>query len=149
MGILYTISIVAFAALLWAVLSVARHIRSSKPTEEPIVPAARKPGTGDRPFLEPERSFVNAPLPREMARSYPLTTSESFITTRDLEPRDTLQTHDLPIHGVRRAPRPAPTARVSDRLDWAYFNKDLSNLKDPIPANHLRPTQHRPDAKQA
>jgi hypothetical protein len=35
MGILYAISILAFCALLWAALSIARHVRKSRPPASP------------------------------------------------------------------------------------------------------------------
>lgn len=149
MGILYTISILAFAALLWAVLSVARHVRQSHGVDESVVPPAPRPSPGNRPFLDP-----TATAPRKPARPFEFFDPREFHahpTQHRPAPSpavDELQTHDLPIHGVRRQPRQAPAARVSDRLDWAYFNKDLGDLTDPEPSKTIRNTP-RPNIKQA
>ena len=149
MGILYAISILAFAALLWAALSVARHIRHSHSTDETVVPPTPPPAPGNRPFLDPRSSTPQKPTrpfeffdPREF-QSYP--TQHRPVPQPVVEE---LQTHDLPIHGVRRQPRPAPATPVSDRIDWAYFNKDLGDLNDPEPSNRLRNTP-RPNIRQA
>ena len=150
MGILYAISILAFAALLWAALSIARHIRHSHSTDEAVVLPTPKPVLGNRPFLDPKASTA----PRKPARPF------EFFDPREFQAHptqhrptpspivDELQTHDLPIHGIRRHPRPPVATRVSDRIDWAYFNKDLGNLNDPASSNHTRNTP-RPNIKQA
>jgi hypothetical protein len=168
MGILYAISILAFAALLWAALSVARHVRLSQPVDEAPLPPARKPSTGERPFLEPESTVApSAPAPARPfeffdPREFKLHPTQnqvqtpvqtrpfiSPVTPPTVTPAvaGELQTHDLPIHGVRRPPRKPAPPRVSDRLDWAYFNKDLGDLNDPEPAN--RATPNRSNIKQA
>lgn len=149
MGILYAISILAFAALLWAALSIARHIRHSHTTEETTLPPTPKPAAGDRPFLAPKPTPVQrAPRPFEFfdPREFQAHPTQHRPVPQPVA--DELQTHDLPIHGVRRQPRPAPAPRVSDRIDWAYFNKDLGDLNDPEPSNHAR-SLPRPNIKQA
>jgi hypothetical protein len=100
MGILFAISIFAFCALLWAAVSIARHIRATKPAEEPFVAVETQKPTQPR-VISPVTPF---------------------------EPEAT-----LPVNG--RAPaaptRPRrPSTVPSNRMDWAYFNKDLGDLND-------------------
>ena len=164
MGILYAISILAFAALLWAALSVARHVRHSQPVDEQAaVPPVTKPVVGERPFLEPERIVPERVAAAPQARPFEFFDPREFqvhpTQTRPVAPPAAppaqappavvgeLQTHDLPIHGVRRPPRKIVTPRVSDRLDWAYYNKDLGDLNDPEPSN--RNNTPRSNIKQA
>jgi hypothetical protein len=164
MGILYAISILAFSALLWAALSVARHIRHSPPVDEPAPstpPPVPKPLAGDRPFLEPLRTEPARPAAPSQPRPFEFYDPREFklhptqnrqapqpVTPPAApQPVSELQTHDLPIHGVRRPPRKMPAQRVSDRLDWAYYNKDLGDLKDPEPSN--RNSTPRSNIKQA
>jgi hypothetical protein len=94
MHTLTAISVVALLALLWASISIARHVRRAR--------RRRRDAMVDAP--QPVAAFEDSGLKEVVA------------------PQQT------PV-----APSPVPFANAHkvERIDWAQFNKDLSEPRDP------------------
>jgi hypothetical protein len=149
MQILFAISALCFAGVLWAALAFARHIKVSQLRRSTAAPLE-----GD--FKERLFSLIETTPPIEIV---PETFSETTRSTRqtilhqsvhDITankqwtlPPQAVHMGRLPVRAVgasasvstmRKPPQPARHGRM-ELLDPAYFNKDLGDLTDPQPSN--------------
>jgi hypothetical protein len=170
MQILFAITVLCFAGIIWAALVFARHIkatnshRASKPV---IVPKLTPiPVSVRTQIFQPiqhdfRHHFLTAPadVPARNTREIPLNQSVHDIAANKqwtLPPHAT-RIHRLPLRTVaaavvnaapsappeRKPPQPARYGRL-ERLDPAYFNKDMGDLSDPHPSNNLRANDRAP-----
>jgi hypothetical protein len=143
MQTLFAISILCFLALVWAGVAVARHISASRKSSRTSSPAQRNfaqhlfhavEGTN----LPEPRNFPNQNIrdiaakkswnqPPEVVTVHPNTAIRSDLNQNAAEP----------LQGKRKAPQAAHQGGM-ERLDWAYFNKDLGDLTDPYQTPRAR-----------
>jgi hypothetical protein len=142
MQILFAISILCFVALIVAAIALTRHIRAGH---------KRSSTPPDRPtFAQHLFSAHEDPAPRRN-RTVPVQTLREIIRNKSWnQPPDMITLHPGEEYhhassqtksGEREADRKAPRSSQNgggERLDWAYFNKDLGDLSDPYQAPRLR-----------
>lgn len=137
MQILFAISIVCFIALVWAGVAIARHIAAGH--------------KGDRTPMQSQGDFAHhlfaAAENRETRR--PRTVHPQ--TVRDVAARkgwnsspgsiEIHPTHEqsagTSLQGRRKSPQTSHHG-ATERLDWAYFNKDAGDLTDPYQTRRFR-----------
>jgi hypothetical protein len=168
MQLLFAITVLCFAGILWATLAFARHIKAgylrparSTSTIPHIVPRTTAPAPAKTGKQAPEpvqhdfrHHFLNAPadVPARNTRQTALNQSLHDIAANKqwtLPPHAT-QIHRLPLRTVAAAIIPAATSATERKppqsvrngrlelLSPAYFNKDMSALTDPLSSNNLR-----------
>ena len=93
MHTLFAISIIALLALLWASISIARHVRRA-PRRRDVTEDVKQPAV----------AFEDESLKEEEAQ---------------------------PQAPVQPSPVPFANAHKVERIDWAHFNKDLGEPRDP------------------
>jgi hypothetical protein len=130
MQILFAISIICFVALVWAGVAIARHIaaghkggltakQSHGDFEHHLFAAAENHETRRPRAVHPQtvrdvaakKGWNSAPAPVEIHPSND-------------------QSVALTMHGRRKSPQTFHHGGT-ERLDWAYFNKDAGDLTDP------------------
>lgn len=158
MRVLFVISVVCFLALAWAVLAMVRHARSNARTGSEQRPGhrefefslrdaldadiervkprpraldgqnviRRRPGTAD--FLSPLEDSVPMPMlvhrpesPKSPATPYRVASAAAGSIANGRMADTT----------GRKSPQPVRLSGLHQRLDRAYFNKDLGDLTDP------------------
>ena len=149
MQILFAISVLCFAGVLWAALAFARHVKASHSRGRVAAPSQPD-------FKERLLSIIEATPPMQIV---PERVSETTRSTRQTVlqqsvheitankqwalPPQAVHMDRLPVRaigaseslsGMRKPPQPARHGRM-ELLDPAYFNKDLGDLTDPQPSN--------------
>jgi hypothetical protein len=179
MAILFAISVAAFFALIWASVSIARHIRRARRRRwraSAVTQSATWGGSEstspltDAPALAVKAEQISAPPPppiptqtaasESLAIRFPLSSQRrsaessaaQAVATPSLTPpaepvgaSQALPSETGPASppgatsAVRRPPVSvaAPTNSGS-RTDWAYFNKDMGDLTDPVPSPRFK-----------
>ena len=140
--ILFAISVVCLLAVIGAAAAIVRHVRAAhRHSRTPAPPAPS--------FTEHLHAAVSYGTPRS-ARVVPqqtvrgITAKKSWnALSQSVEIHPTAE-HDF-AHGRRKSPMPAHTGLLSssDRVDPAYFNKDLGDLTDPSPSRPVRAVSGR------
>jgi hypothetical protein len=144
MQTLLAISILCFLALVWAGIALARHIRASRQPDRntsfvPRIDFAKHLFNA----IEDERSLQPRKVPSQTLRDITAKKSwnqppEGVAVRPNHELRSELPPSAAEQLQVKRKP-PQTSRRVgSERLDWAYFNKDLGDLTDPDQIPSLR-----------
>jgi hypothetical protein len=147
MQILFAISVLCFAGVLWAALAFARHIKASQLRSDiaaPLVPDFKErlfsmiettPQIVPERFSETTRSTRQTFLHQSV---HDITANKQWTL-----PPQAVHMDRLPVRAVgagegvsamRRPPQSARHGRM-ELLDPAYFNKDLGDLTDPQPSN--------------
>jgi hypothetical protein len=149
MQILFAISILCSAALVWAGVAIARHIHKGRATHTStsVAPSdfaqhlfrAAAISSDD----EGERFHIHRTVPHQ-------TLQEITAKKRWNQPPESVTVHpspelraDLnlnaaePLKGKRKSPQASHQGGV-ERLDWAYFNKDMGDLTDPYQTPRIR-----------
>ena len=139
--ILFAISVVCLLALIGAGLAIVRHVRSTHRRNRIAAPpapsftehlnAAAAYGTLRSPRVVPHQSVKG------------ITAKKNWNTpSQSVEIHPTAE-HDF-VPGSRKSPMPAHAETTgSDRVDWAYFNKDFGDLTDPSPSRPARAVSGR------
>jgi hypothetical protein len=146
MQILFAISVLCFAGILWAAIALARRIKASQLrdlSDLSIVPS--QPDFKQHLFASSETVTTFNPI---RTRPTSIHQSVSDITANK---QWTLRPQPIRIHRPATRPvepaRTAPPARKSPQparhgpmelLDRAYFNKDMGDLTDPYQPPPLR-----------
>jgi hypothetical protein len=140
MQILFAISIFSFLVLVIAGIAIVRHIRESH------TKVKNSPGM-QHDFSQHFLHAVSDPALQapQMYRQQ----SVQEITAKKLRDAHSKLVEISPTGErrpvfERRKPPQATRPGVEERLDWAYFNKDYGDLRDPYPSRRFRA---RPDAK--
>jgi hypothetical protein len=149
MQILFAISILCFVALVAAAIALTRHIRAGHNRSN--TPSDRQT------FAQHLLSAHENPAPRRN-RTVPVQTLREITRNKSWNrPPDMITLHPgeeyHPVSGQtesseREADLKTPRSSHKgghERLDWAYFNKDLGDLSDPYQAPRLRASS-RPNA---
>lgn len=145
MGTLFAISMLCFFALLAAVLALVKKVYQTQrllaaSRQIPHEPVVEHTITGRTANPEPE----TRPLPRQNVQDLaPRKLPDwRFMVHQD---RSRL-TAAAPRHlsGTRKPPRSSHFG-THERLDWAYFNKDLGDLSDPYEPARSTGTSPLPD----
>jgi hypothetical protein len=161
MRVLFAISILCLCALLWAAVSIARHIlatkrrrrRSLRPQESftevlfdekrqqirdhsAIASAQTLPRTTSAPLPPAPRSIAPAPSVPVTAITGAAIPGADFARRTPPPPENTTRPVETPqpiaeTPAAKKAPQPVMFSREHQRLDWDYFNKDLGDLSDP------------------
>jgi hypothetical protein len=140
MQILFAISVLCFFGILWAAVSLARHIRSTRPKDASsisIVPT--QSDFKQQLFSASETPSISTPV----TRTNPIHQSVRDITANKqwaLPPEPVRMRPPLtrrePVT-ARKSPQPARYGPM-ELLDSAYFNKDMGDLTDPYQPPQLR-----------
>ena len=144
MQMLFAIAILCFVALVWAGIALARHIRVSRHPDRstsfvPRIDFAQHlfNAIEDERLLQP-RKVHSQTLQDITAKKSWNQPPEGVAVRPSQELRSELSPSAAEQLQVKRKP-PQTSHRVgSERLDWAYFNKDLGNLTDPYQTPSLR-----------
>jgi hypothetical protein len=144
MQILFAISVLCFAGILWAVLALARHIKASQ-VRSAISPSQRDfkdhlfstiPRIVPEDFLPASRvarqSVLNQSV-HDIAANKEWALPAQAIHMDRLMGRTT-EPVAASVSTMRKPPLPARHGRM-ELLDPAYFNKDMGDLTDPQPNN--------------
>jgi hypothetical protein len=144
MQMLLAISIVCFIALVWAGTALARHVRASRQPDGGTSFVPRIDFTHHLfNAIEDERSLQPRKVPTQTFQDITAKKSwnqppEGVAVPPSHELRSELPPSAAEQLQVKRKP-PQTSHRVgSERLDWAYFNKDLGDLTDPYQTPSLR-----------
>jgi hypothetical protein len=137
MQMLLAISIVCFIALVWAGIALARHIRASRQPDRntsfvPRIDFAQHLFSA----IEDESSLQPRKVPTQTLQD--ITAKKSWNQPPEgvaVRPSHELRS-ELPPSAAEqlqvKCKPPQTSHRVgSERLDWAYFNKDLGDLTGP------------------
>jgi hypothetical protein len=134
MQLLFAISIICFLALVWAVVTIARHIAAGHKART----AAQSQGdfahhlfaaTENREERRPRA--VPPQTVRDVAARKSWNTAPASIEIQPAnEESATSSVQERPVQGRRKAPQTSHHG-AAERLDWAYFNKDAGDLTDP------------------
>jgi hypothetical protein len=166
MRLFFAISLVSFGALFWAVLAVARHLRTRRE------PASRP--RQQRPMMEifesgevrsPRASRLVRKLVQDVAQEglqtpqqsrQGLFTERSSLSPRAADPNSpprepasvprpmllksaaSVRPQQTIFVERRKAPQSVRPAGIEHRADWALYNKDLGDLTDPYTQQPLR-----------
>jgi hypothetical protein len=137
MQILFLVSILCFLVLVWAGISMARHIHTGQKTDR--VPA-EVPATFAQHLLAAaeERSLrsghpVHQQTIRELSARKNWNTPHQAVLIQPAHESDT----SSPINGRRKGPK-ASHHGTAERLDWEFFNKDAGDLSDPYQPRRLQ-----------
>ncbi len=137
MQILFAISIVCFVALVWAGMAIARHIAAGH--------------KGGRTTKQSHGDFAHhlfvATENRETRRPravHPQTVQDiaarkgwnSVPASVEIHPTNE-QSATPSVQGRRKSPKTSHHGDT-ERLDWAYFNKDAGDLTDPYQTRRFR-----------
>jgi hypothetical protein len=137
MQILFVISILCFVALVWAVVAIARRIATGHKSE----PAGKQSHANFAHHLFAATENRETRHPRAVRPQ----------TVHDIAARKgwnsgpaSIEIH--PIHdengpsmeGLRKSPKTSHHHGGTERLDWAYFNKDAGDLTDPYQIRRFR-----------
>jgi hypothetical protein len=143
MQILFAISILCFLALAWAGIAVTRHISAGRKRSRRLSPAQHN--FAQHLFRAAEEASLPEPriFPNQNIRD--ITARKSWnqppeVVTVHPSPgirSDLIQNATEPIQGKRKAPQSSHQSGM-ERLDWAYFNKDLGDLTDPYQTPRIR-----------
>lgn len=143
MQILFAISILCFLALVWALIAVSRHIRSGRDTASSPAPetfaqhiahASASPES-NQPKL---RHTLNQSIRDITARKSWNQPPEVITMHPSLEQRAEWEKETIqPLAGIRKAPQSSRSGGT-ERLDWAYFNKDFGDLTDPYQSPRIQ-----------
>jgi hypothetical protein len=166
MRLFFAISLVCFCALFWAVLAVARHLRTKR--EPASRPRPQKPmmeifESGE--VRSPRASSLVRNLVQDVAQERlqtPQQSREDVFTVRNSRsprevapnspprepasvPRPMILKSAAPVRPPqtifverRKAPQSVRPAGIEHRADWALYNKDLGDLTDPYTQQPLR-----------
>ena len=151
MQILFAISILCLLAIGLAAAALIRHVRvtftrTEKPQQAPVDFAQHLFAAADGRSARAMRAIPQQTV-REIMANKSWNQPPEFVTVRPdrgsdlpLEP-----SHPLPDPHARKAPQSAHWSGA-ERLDWAYFSKDLGDLTDPYQVPRLRANSraHRP-----
>ncbi len=134
MPILLAISILALVALLWASISIARHIRRARRTSPASAAIVLTELLEEAPL--PEDVPQAFPTAQESAAGFPTQAVQATAPAQAVTPSpaevgkaDVVEIQALP---PRKFP---PVAATASRVDWAYFKEDMGDLTDPLPAH--------------
>jgi hypothetical protein len=151
MRILFLISVVAFAALVWASISIAQHIRRARRRRKLVLDAASpaqavtafssdaavavvapmETAASEAPSARNSAADRSAPAPPAPVR-FPLS-SQRASASSDADRAGDAQYSDGPASGRGPAAPPRPM-----RPEWAYYNKEMGDLSDPLPGGRYR-----------
>ncbi len=141
MVILFAISMISFFALFAASIAALKHVQRTA-VEVSSAPAPRGVGTlYSFPGTPPESARPNLSPHQTIADISPRKTPDwRFMappsrTHRPWRPPVTAGAA-TPHRPARKGPHNSHFGR-GERLDWAYFNKDLGDLRDPYEAGRL------------
>jgi len=127
--IIFAISIACFLALIGAAVAIVRHVRVSH--RQRSRPAPPRPSFTDHLHAAAEYGTIRSP------RLVPHQTVKGITAKKNWNaPSLAMEIHPAEISGKRKSPQSAHAAPVasSERVDWAYFNKDFGDLTDPYPS---------------
>ncbi len=137
MRTLFTISLLCLCALLWAAISIARHIRTTKRRRrgDPRPPSpfnevlfeGKQQQIRDHAAVAASQTIQVTPPKPQAPRSYPSAQAAARLAQAPLPIRIT----EAEAPAAKKAPQPVVFSREHQRLDWDYFNKDLGDLSDP------------------
>ena len=131
MRILFAISVIAFVALLWASFSIARYIRRARRRRKLASGAIYKTAHPSASTTTPAQAPAPPPFPLRSQRD----------ADRGSEPSGTVPPppRPEPANAPARSFSPAAQEPASPgRQDWAYFNKDMGDLSDPMPSRRYK-----------
>jgi hypothetical protein len=127
--ILFAISIACLLVLIGAAVAIVRHGRASH--RQSRTPAPPQPSFNQHLYAASQYGSVRSPrlVPHQTVQT--ITAKKSWNT-----PSQTVEIHPAPeanpTLGARKSPQPAHAVTAgSERVDWAYFNKDFGDLTDP------------------
>jgi hypothetical protein len=143
MQILFATSIICFLVLVWAGIAVVRRIRASRESDR--TSSLQRDDFAQHLFkvIEEENPIKSRTIPHQTFRD--ITARKSWN-----QPPGSITVHpghELRAQFYQAATEPAPTKAPlpqsshrmgSERLDWAYFNKDMGDLTDPYLTPSLR-----------
>jgi hypothetical protein len=134
MQILFAISILCFIALVWAGVAIARHIAAGHKSE----------GTAQGDFahhLFTATAHQDTRRPRVVQPQTMRDVAAKKGWNASPAPIEVHPTHEESspsvVSGRRKSPQTSHQG-ASERLDWAYFNKDAGDLTDPYQTRRFR-----------
>src|SRR4051812_44265120 len=129
--ILFLISVACFVALIGAGVAIVRHIRADHSNESASAPP--KPTFTQHLYVAAEYGSTRAPRQVRHQTVKGITAKKAWnVPSQSIEIHPTGE--DQPVAGKRKPPQPAQVQRahfISERVDWAHFNKDYGDLSDP------------------
>jgi hypothetical protein len=139
MQILFAISILCSLTVVWAGIAVVRNIRSSRKQKSTSAPAQHD--FAYHLFSASDDVEPRSVTPQSISD---ITAKKSWNRPPDLVTVRPRPEHRSPINryvaesleGRRKLPQAAHPS--SDRLDWAYFNKDSGDLTDPYESPRIQ-----------
>jgi hypothetical protein len=143
MQTLFAISIVSFLAIVWAGIAVARHIRARRELDRASSPRRIDFAQHLVSAVEDESPVEPRRVPYQTLRDITARKSwnqppEGVTVPPSREVRSELrQSVPEQLPAKRKPPQTAHRA-ASERLDWAYFNKDMGDLTDRYQTPGLR-----------
>jgi hypothetical protein len=149
MQILFAISVLCFAGVLWAALAFARHVKGNQLRGRVAAPSQTDFKERFLSIIEttppmqivPERSSETTPSTRQAVLHqsvHDITANKQWALPPQAVHMDRLPVHTVGagegVSAMRKPPQSARHGRM-ELLDPAYFNKDLGDLTDPQPSN--------------
>ena len=137
MQILFAISIVCFLALLWAGIAIARHIY--KGHQDGQTSTQSQGDFAHHLFAATENRAVRQPrtvVPQTVGDVAAKKSWNSGPAPVEIHPSARQQVGDSSLDGQMDQRR--SHAGATERLDWAYFNKDAGDLTDPYQIRRFR-----------
>jgi hypothetical protein len=136
MRVLFAISVIAFAALVWASLSIAQHIRRASRRRKLAVDAENLAEQSSEALAAEEvpqpaaEVFVPAAVPPGVR--FPLSSQRMgrALAREDAEPA---------TDGLARPDGRRSSSSGATFPDWAYYNKEMGgDLSDPTPSGRYK-----------
>jgi hypothetical protein len=137
MQFLFAISIVCFIALLWAGVAIARNIAAGRKCRR-----TRMQSQGD--FAHHLLAATENRETRRPRTVHPQTVRDVAARKGWNSPPASIEIHPTheqstaaSLQGRRKSPQTSHHS-ATERLDWAYFNKDAGDLTDPYQTRRFR-----------
>jgi hypothetical protein len=137
MQILFTISALCFMVLVWAMVSVTRHIHTGQKRNR--VSAAPQTSFAQHLFAATQEDLQRSPrhIPQQTIKE--VTAKKNWNSPAAALMIQPSNDHAALSFSQRRPKAPQlVTYDAAQRLDWEYFNKDAGDLSDPYQARGHR-----------
>jgi hypothetical protein len=136
MQILFTISILCFIALLWVGFAIVRHIRLDRKRAQVVASSHRD--FAHHLYAAANETLVPRTVRHQSVRDVAARKSWNTAAPASVQiPPSLDEGRNGTMDGRHKSPQSAHL-RNSERLDWAYFNKDAGDLSDPYQPRHAQ-----------
>ena len=137
MQILFAISIICFVALVWAGIAIARHIAAGH--KDGLTTKQSHGDFAHHLFAATENRETRRPRAVHPQTVQDVAARKGWNSTPpSVEIHPSNDQSDAPIvQGRRKSPQTSHPSGT-ERLDWAYFNKDAGDLTDPYQTRRFR-----------